>query len=155
MINYANSLALADTAARRTIMSAKLENMDIIGWITHDASLEATHISWARDGSVRMDFMCKINPYEDRQPLIELGVETELVAVQFQDVFVLKQNIIGYYSSREVITEWELVHSSSLIAELKKQYPNISGELSHHSITCSGGTTFDIVFGEIWISEVK
>jgi hypothetical protein len=135
-------------------MAILLDNLNILTWLWHDANVLSLNISWAEDGAVSVHLRCKISPEEDRQPLLELGINTSIVDTNFHDVFQLKTDIQGYYFPREAVIDWRVIQPSPLIEHLKSIYPEGVDELYHHQIQCSGGTILDVVFGEVWLDEV-
>lgn len=123
----------------------------------HDAALYWFCVRWADDHDLTIALRCQINAEESRQPLFDLGVHSAMVDVEFRDVWEVAFSGIGDYSHREVILEWTAIHPSPLLAQLDARRsvdgtPNLQG-VTHHRISCSAGTTADIICGQVWIRQ--
>ncbi|MDQ6693420.1 MAG: hypothetical protein M3014_03230, partial [Chloroflexota bacterium] len=125
-------------------MPIHLQELSILSWLWHDAGLRDFHLEWLKSGDVAASVRCEINPQEDRQPLLALGISTPIVEIQFRDVWMLRANVMGYNAQSEVVTSWDHVQPSALIKELQDSGYAGNSDLIHHQVRCSGGSIFDI-----------
>ncbi|HEX2912848.1 MAG TPA: hypothetical protein VH186_18730 [Chloroflexia bacterium] len=110
----------------------KIENFEKYNWIWHDADLILLKIVWSEDGIQTLLLRTELNPYEDRQLLINLGLNTPKIDLIFHDVGNLMFKGPGDYSLREVIVEWKIKKVGT-----SKAYK--------HEIECSGGTELSFI----------
>ncbi len=140
-------------------MAILLKNLDILEWLWHDADIYKLQTSWSDHGEILVNLRCEINPEESRQPLLDLGIKTSVVDVQFRNVWRLKTDFVGDMALREVILDWSVIEPSSLISQIRTNGAANDIDIFHHQIKGSGGSTVDIVFEQIWleqaISEMK
>lgn len=134
-------------------MAILLKNLDVLEWLWHDADIYKLQISWSDNGEILVNFRCEINPEESRQPLLDLGIKTSVVDVQFRNVWRLKTDFIGDMASREVILDWCVIEPSPLISQIITNGAATDIDLFHHQIKGSGGSTVDIVFEQIWLEQ--
>lgn len=130
-------------------MLIRLDDMNLTSWLWHDAEIHFFALHWKRNGEVSLRLRTEINPEEDRSTLIDRGINSSIVDVEFRRVFRVKIDINADYSPREVILDWTEIQDSSMIIRPAQN------KLFHHRISCSGGSVFDIVFEQIWIAEAK
>ena len=119
-------------------MAIRLDDVHLLTWIWHDAELFLIEILWSDDGEMAVRLRCEINPEEDRQMLINQGIQGPLVNVEFRGATHLQTNLLGICSSREVMLKWNVSNSEPV----------------HHHIEFSCGSTIDLNAEQVWLSEV-
>jgi len=134
-------------------MVVLLHDIDILTWLWHDAEIYSLKTDWAKDGELSVRLRCKMNPDEDQQPLRELGIQSALLDVYFQNTLTLKTTTYGCYSARDVVYHWEIIGASPLLDELRDKFRMKIEGLIHHHIQCSG-STLDIVCTNIGLEEI-
>jgi hypothetical protein len=133
-------------------MPVRVDNLESMLWQWHDAHVLNSHIVWLENGERNLHIRCRVNPEESRDALVQLGITTELVDIEFRDIVEAQTTISGFQSSHEVILTWQILRASTMIERIK--WPLDKALLIHHHIECSGGSIFDIVGGDVWIAEV-
>src|SRR3954454_20821735 len=136
-------------------MLIHLKDWSILNWLWHDAELYTIKAKWLDNGSAVVYLRSKINPEEDRQPLFDLGITSQVVDVQFRNTWWLRSDLVGYNADREVLVDWDTIEPSPLTEELQDRGLAKNADLIHPRIRCSGGSTFDVVFSDIWLETVQ
>jgi hypothetical protein len=131
-------------------MSILLQNTSLLTWLWHDATWHSLYASSVSDGELSVALQCEINPFEDRQPLFDLGIRSSVVTVQFCEVRRIDTRIHGDYSPRPAIDRWDILDASLLLDQINAQGPSVN-RLTHHRITTSSGSTLDIVCEAVWL----
>jgi hypothetical protein len=123
-------------------------------WIWHDAELSSILLEWSHTEGLSVRLRCEINPEEDRQDLIEIGITTQFVAVLFRDVRRLRTNIPDVTYGQPFMLDWDIISNTPIDDPSADLQANRHAGLPHHVIGCSDGSTIDIVFTELWLEEV-
>jgi hypothetical protein len=126
-----------------------------ITWIWHDAELSSILLEWSHSVGLSARLRCEINPEEDRQDLIEMGITTQLVNVLFRDVRRLRSNIPDVTDGQPFMLDWDIISNTSIDGYSTDLQTSRHAGLPHHIIGCSDGSTIDIVFTELWLEEVN
>jgi len=116
-------------------------DLSVLSWIWHDAEILSLNSNWSPKGVLSIGLKCEINPYENRQALINLGITTLIVDTTFYDCSSFSFESSGNYSNRESIDRWLCKQSSA-------------NKSTFHTITCSGGSKLSLVCGEVTLSSV-
>ena len=136
-------------------MAVLLDNMQLVEWLWHDADVYFLRVDWADNGEMGVSLRCEINPEEDRQTLFDLGIIEPIIDIEFRDVWWLETKIIGLGSGREVVIDWDVVHESAIINQIRTYGVSANANLLHHKIKFNSGSNIDVVFTQIWLNEVK
>jgi hypothetical protein len=135
-------------------MSILVHPVEPITWLWHDATICFFHTGYEEDGEITVCLRCRIHPDEDRQSLIDLNINTEIVDVLFRDVLQFRTMIHGSYSSNVTIDGWSVVHPSPIIDHMHAVHEGSATGLVHYRLTHSTGSSMDIVCGAVWLAEV-
>jgi len=124
-------------------MDIQIDNFEDLIWIWHDAELHSIKIIWLDDDQINLELISVLNPYEDRQKLIELGITSARVIVELHELQELNVISPGNYSGREFLSTWKISAS---------HHPKVK----HHQIEFSGGSslsfTCSFIFLKDWIN---
>lgn len=129
-----------------------VHDQSIFEWVWHDADLVMAQVNWSIQGDVTVILRCVLNSEEDTSGIQQLGITTQPVDITFLNVWSWQVSAVGDTASREVIDHWNILKSSPIIATLRRRVPDHL-ELHHHNIACVGGTTMDVVFQQVALSE--
>ncbi len=136
-------------------MAVRVDQLDIVEWLWHDAHIYRLKVEWSSVGEVTVYMRCGINPEEDRQPLYDLHITSPIVDIQFRSAMRVKADMMGYCATHEDLLNWDMLHPSPIIEEMRDKGVPISTSLHHHQIRGSCGSQLDIVCDEIWLEEVN
>ena len=132
--------------------SVRIEDEQMMMWQWHDAKVHFLHVLWTADGQRTIRLRCEVNPEENRNLLSALGIRTPVVDIEFRDIVEMQTVIHGVQATREVVVTWNVIRPSPRVVPLK--HPGAVMDLTHHHIECSGGSVFDILGVELWLTEV-
>jgi hypothetical protein len=131
-------------------MQVLLEDANLLTWQFHDADIYAVNMSWNEDGEVSTHIICEINPEENRNVLISMGIVNSKVGIVFKNSYKAKMNIIGTCSGLEEIITWKVEAYGLSPAEIES---NQRPPLIRNWIECSCGSVYDIVCQAIYIED--
>jgi len=131
-------------------MQVLIEDTNLLTWQFHDADIYAVNMSWNEDGEVSPHIFCEINPEENRDMLISMGITNSRVGIVFKDSYKIMVNIIGTCSGLEEIITWK-VETYGLSSS--KTETTESSLLMRNIIACSCGSTYDIVCRAMYIED--
>lgn len=131
-----------------------VDDYNIFTWIWHDAQLVMIQGFWAADGDLSLLLRCQPNAEEDTSAFAAFGIATQLVDIKFVHVWSWQTSAQGDTSSPEVIDSWNILSSSPALTRLRQRVPHTIN-LNHHQISCVGGTTMEVIFEQITLSEVS
>lgn len=112
----------------------------------HDAEIHLLKMTWTDDGFTQVQFRVEINPEEDIMSLLKIGINSYVLDIFFENVWLFQSSILSYSIPKEVVLDWEVIQPSPLIGEIKAQGMAQSIPLYHQKIVFSGGSIMDIVF---------
>src|ERR1041385_6499514 len=99
-------------------MAVRLDDLQLVEWLWHDADVYFLKIDWSDDG-LSATLRWQINLEEDRQPLLDLGITGPMIDIEFRDVWWLETKFIGLSTGRDLIIDWDMVHESSIINQVR------------------------------------
>ncbi|MDM8531414.1 hypothetical protein QUF63_09585 [Anaerolineales bacterium HSG25] len=120
----------------------------------HDAEVHNFNISWPDDGAAQALLRLEINPEESLKPLVEIGINSTVVDIRFEQIWRLKSDIRGDSWPKEVLLDWKVIHPSPLIDDLRQHGMAQDTRLYHQQLCFSGGSVVDVVFEKICLNEV-
>jgi len=126
-----------------------------ITWIWHDAELRSIMFEWSLSAGLSVRLRSEINPEEDRQELIKMGITNQLVDVVFRDVRQMHTNVPDVTDGLPFMLDWDIIDDASIERASKDRPTSRHTGLPHHLIGCSDGSTIEIVFTQLWLEEVN
>jgi hypothetical protein len=135
-------------------MAVRLDDISLVHWLWHDAEMLGLTIVWDEHAQIEVHLQTEINAEESLEPLKNMGIESASVKVIFHRVWETRTNVIGTSYPREVVLDWTTMNHSQEFDRIKAQGVAISPTAIHHTIQCSGGSTFDIICEGIWLDTL-
>jgi hypothetical protein len=121
----------------------------------HDAEVHYFNISWLENGTAQALLRIEINPEESRQPLIDVGINTAVVDIRFEQIWRLKSDIRGDSWPKEVLLDWQVIQPSPLIDEIRQRGMAQGVSLYHQRLCFSGGSVVDVLFEQVCLNVTR
>jgi hypothetical protein len=121
----------------------------------HDAEIHSLNTAYADDGKINLSIRIKINSEEIDTLLNKFEINESILELTFISCWQIISDIVGCNASREVLLDWSVLQTSSLIDDLKNKGFANEAELKHYLLSLSGGTTLSIIAEKLFISGIN
>jgi len=117
----------------------------------HDADIFNLAIEWSESGDSTINLAIKINPEEDLDSLIAIGINTDTFKIKFEHVWQFNSQIFGDTAQRAVLDDLRIIEESTLIEKIRASNKTL---LRHYQLILSNGSVIDIVCERLFIEEI-
>lgn len=136
-------------------MLIHLQDLSILTNLAHEAPVHQISTRWPGDALMSVYLRCTLSQPEASQALRDLGIEGQTVEVQFREVLRAESTLVGSGPPGEVIASWDLIRYPEMSSKVIHSGADTHGHLFQHKISCSGGSTLDVVCGQVWLRGME
>jgi hypothetical protein len=119
----------------------------------HDAELLSIRIDTGPNGDSACEILICIDAEESMQPFFELGIQTQLVRLRFENCWQFISNLLSYQTRRDQVSQWYATSESDRIDVIRSSCGTSETVFLHHTFEFAGGSTFEIIAERVSIED--